>query len=173
MNADIFAYDKIRSMVESRLATGWGTRTPIKFENVTFVQPTTGDWIAISTMFGQSTQISMGSPKFERIRCLVMVQIFTDKNCGQKTALLHAGFLRNIFQSQQIIFNGINVVFETLQLVHTGTRPDNYQLNVKVPFNADVQYDPGFDDTSEDLMTEAGSEDLMTEDGVEDLMASS
>lgn len=160
--------EEISKLIESLFKTQWDAITPtapaMKYENVSFVQPTSGEWATMTIIPGSSTQISMGSQKVERQLGIVIFQIFTPKNSGTRRAKVIEDLIAGIFRYKMFsiahdgtIATNVNgmvitvvnpdliassdvsstILFRSPEPIAVGDRIDFYQQNLKVPFQAD------------------------------------
>lgn len=126
---------------ETRLKTGWtasaASAVSIRWPNVPWKQPTSGEWISFHLLPGDGEQASLGSSKLERQFGLVMVQIFTPKNKGTRRALDLADIVGGIFRYRTETDSGVNVIFRAPQMADVAERADQYQTNVKMEYQAE------------------------------------
>lgn len=134
-------FEAARKLLEAEFNTGWGVRTPIKWENVAFEMPSNSAWVSFVIRWGVSDQISVGPAgvRLERHNAVVIIQIFTPKTTGGKASAEHCDFAAAIFRMKQLADNttGINVLFRTPEVVDAGTEAELMQRNVVVPFQLD------------------------------------
>lgn len=94
------SFDIIRRDVEAYLVANWAS-TPIQFTNVKFVNPV-GEWIRCQVIFGDSTQISMGSTQDHRTELLIVISLFGKNNSGTGQLLTYADTLTTLFTNKTI-----------------------------------------------------------------------
>lgn len=129
-------FEEIARIVEVKFATDY-TATPVRFRNVPFKQPPAGEWIAPSVIPGDGVQASLGDSKLERQLGVLMVQVFTPKNSGDRRAKALADLVAALFRYKTIADSGVNVIFRAPAVGDVGERIDSYQVNVNVPFQAE------------------------------------
>lgn len=126
---------------ETRLKTGWtasaASAVTIRWPNVPWRQPDTGEWISFKVIPGDGEQASLGSGKLERQFGLVVVQVFTPKNKGTRRALVLADIIGDIFRYRTESDSDVKVIFRAPQMADVGERADQYQTNVKVEYQAE------------------------------------
>lgn len=126
---------------ETRLKTGWeassASAVAIRWPNVPWRQPISGEWIAFHLLPGDGEQASLGSSKLERQYGLVMVQIFTPKNKGTRRALDLADIVGSLYRYRTEVDSGVSVIFRAPQMADVAERADQYQTNVKIEYQAE------------------------------------
>src|SRR5438067_1643878 len=96
--------EAIARIIEFTFKTKWDALLPAisaKYQNVTFVQPTTNEWIAMSILPGSGTQITLGQQRVTRQLGVVMFQIFTPKNIGTRRAKQISDLIAQQFRFMQ------------------------------------------------------------------------
>lgn len=123
------------------MKAGWtagpASTVAIRWPNVPWKQPDSGEWISFKLIPGDGEQKSLGSSKLERQFGLVMVQVFVPKNKGTRRAYVLGDAVGAIFRYQTVARDGVSVEFLTPELADVSERADTYQTNVKVPYRAD------------------------------------
>lgn len=126
---------------ETRLKTGWAAgaaaSVAIRWPNVPWRQPDTGEWISFKLIPGDGEQASLGSSKLERQYGLVVVQVFTPKNKGTRRALVLADIIGDIFRYRTETDSSVSVIFRAPQMADVEERADQYQTNVKLEYQAE------------------------------------
>lgn len=129
-------------LLESTFATGWAASgVAVAYPNVPFKQPP-DEFVRFSILAGMSEQISLGESKLERRFGVVVVQIFTPKNSGNLRANELADAAASIFRYKQLVNAGagLTVNMRAPNTVPAGSRPDYYQVNMTVPFEANAYF---------------------------------
>ena len=142
------SYPNARTALELRLKNGWGTTTPIKWQNVRFDAPVDKNsnplpYIAFILRSGVGEDITLGSDNpWQRWTGIVVIQIFTLENTGMKLATQYAETIKNIYltQPRQISYlsSGIIRLFAPYA-TEVGNVSGYYQTNVTIPFKRDAQ----------------------------------
>lgn len=133
-----------RKLLETAFKDYWDTLTPelfvvgvptIHWEGTPFKQPI-DPWIRFTVEFAQGQQASLGSTPLEFQDGQVVVQVFTPKNSGTRTATLIADYVAAGLRYRQMTGEGVSVSAEAPEQVPVGERDDLYQTNVRVRFRA-------------------------------------
>lgn len=127
-------------LIETKFQTDWtaaNPSVPIRFKNVPWKQPTSGEWVALTIIPGDGRQDSLGSGKLERQLGIIVVQVFTPKGGGSRRSLTLADSVASVFRYQTLSDANVAVVLRTPMLTNVGERSDAYQDNVRVPFQAE------------------------------------
>lgn len=138
----------LNQLVESRLSSQWGVTTPIKYENIEFVQPTGSSWISCAVKESDSRKITLGSgAQVRRTIGTIFVEIFTPVGIGSSTARGYADTIKTIFRDYRV--SGLHVqgdgdvyVKGEVYFTNSGTgipaTAQQYQVVVAMPFRYDV-----------------------------------
>jgi hypothetical protein len=117
-------------------AEDFGIGVPtVHWENAPFHQPA-DPWIRFTMQFAAGQQASLGSTPLEFQDGQVVVQVFTPKDIGTRTAALIADYVAAGLRYRQMTGNGVSVSAEEPQIISVGERDDVYQINVRVGFRA-------------------------------------
>ncbi len=137
-------FAKTLKIIEANLKTGWqgssASAVPVRWPNMPWKQPVLNEWIALKVIPGDGRQASLGSQKLERQLGIVIVQVFTPKNSGTRRAADLADIVGSIFRYQTKTDSGVSVIFRAPELGDVAERVDQYQANVKVPFQAEAYF---------------------------------
>lgn len=140
--ADVFTITS--KLLESAFKAYWEALTPEQFvtgvpavhwENTPFSQPK-DPWIRFTIQWGAGQQASLGSTPLEFQGGQVVVQVFTPKNIGTRTASFIADKVAAGLRYRQMTGEGVSVSAEAPEKVPVGERNDLYQTNVRVLFRA-------------------------------------
>jgi hypothetical protein len=132
-------YSEIRQAIETQFKTYWdanGGGVPVKWDNVDFDQPDSGTWVAVSIMFADGKQASIGDRMLEKVRGDFVVQIFSPLGSATDPSLLKAGIVGVAMRWRDLTVNSTTVTMHSPSVKRTGSRSDFAQLNVSVPFEA-------------------------------------
>jgi hypothetical protein len=96
-----------RAAIEAYFNTNWGTTTPIKWENATFVTPGTQNrtrqpWVALFIREAVGSRASIGVTPLRRFVGTIIVQIFTDLNIGTNLARDYASQVADLWRDVTI-----------------------------------------------------------------------
>lgn len=83
---------KTRELLEAQFITGWGSKTPIKFDNVVFDDTGLNEFVEIKVINSLSTNPTLGSGTTKRKRHIGVfsVKVFTQQNVGTGAAYDYA-----------------------------------------------------------------------------------
>lgn len=133
----------INIAIENLFTSGWGTTTPIKYDNSPFTAPVTA-WVSIETWDGLSKKASLGTVALRRSTGTTFVNIYTPLNKGSKPARLLADTVQSIFRDKQVS----GITFEEADVRRVGEQYFSingvqsttqwYQLVVAVPYFHDI-----------------------------------
>jgi hypothetical protein len=137
-----------RSAIEQRFYTQWAAITPIKFENVEFVQPEASPWVSLIIQRGSGDQIDIGtSNPTHRYNGVINVQIFTPQLTGTRSqgstaADALADKVSGIFRNAQFSSGALGTIrCRTPRIVVSGNDPYGwYQINVLTPYVRDQNF---------------------------------
>lgn len=133
-------FELTHKIIESALKTGWlassASAVPVRWPNVPWKQTAT-EWISLRIIPGDGRQASLGSGKLERQLGIVIVQVFTPKNSGTRRAGVLSDIVGSIFRYRTVTDTGVSVIFRAPELGDVAERMDQYQQNVKIPFQAE------------------------------------
>lgn len=96
--------DKTRELLEVALINGWGSTTPIKFDNVKFDDKGIDAFISILFINYTSNNVCIGSAITKRIRHkgVLAVKVYTKQNIASSKAYAYVdqirGLMDNIYQ---------------------------------------------------------------------------
>lgn len=120
-----------RATCESLFATGWGSTTPIDYENVPFTAPSAAPWVRIVIRPGPAvTGGTTGSTALNVTTGRVWVQVFVPEGTGTDKARQLADSAASIFGHQRS--NGL--LFLTPEFTAVGVANGYFQYNVSVPY---------------------------------------
>jgi hypothetical protein len=133
-------FEIVRSAIESRLDTNWGSTTDIAWENVRFEATQDEYWIRPTILEGEAEQITLESTPLYRTIGLLTIGVFAPEGEGTAQARTHADSLAAIFRGAK--FSGLTFWTPTITRAGTGvtqTGANNgwFQLNVDTPFYYD------------------------------------
>lgn len=127
-----------RKLLEAAFKAYWDALSPpgvpVHWENTPFHQP--ASWIRFTVQFGEGQQASLGSTPLELATGQVVVQVFTKKDVGTRTAAAIADLVAAGLRYRQMNESGVVVSAEHPQVQGVGERNDVYQINVRVGFRA-------------------------------------
>ena len=137
-------FEATAQLLETRLQTQNAAQVSpaapfaVKWPNIPWKQPTSGEWLNVSIVPGTGRQDSLGSPTLERQLGILLVQIFVPKNSGDRRARKIADTIAGWFRYQTFrdTPSGTQVDCRAPELIKVGERNDIYQLNLRVSFQA-------------------------------------
>lgn len=136
-------YNSARVLIENRFVTGWGARTPVKFESENFNQ-SAASWVRLSIRWGESALIGLGSPgtRLERHVGVIILQIFSQLEGGAKTIADHADYASQIFRmiTERDTVNGVEIEYRTPSKSFISEEKQVRQENLSIPFQVDALF---------------------------------
>jgi len=135
-------YEPSRALIEGLFNDGWTTRTPVKWSTTPFQVPSKTDWVALTLLFGDSNQISMGpqGQRLERHTGLINLQIFTPQGQGTKAAYEHADFAGGIFRMKTVKDSQVTIVFRTPEVFNPLESDEWFNVVLRVEFQIDATF---------------------------------
>lgn len=131
-------YEQQRIDIESRFNSAWGVTTPIAWQNVGFTPPTSGSWVRLSILNGDSNQISVGSTAgLYRNAGVISISVFTEANQGTKAGLTLADQAAAVFRGA---FFGSGIKCRSPRITDLGLEGKYYRHEVSIPFMRDEQF---------------------------------
>lgn len=127
------SFEDAGKAIETRMQNNWNT-TPIKFENVPFVEPSTA-YVALVIRDGEGSQIDCGTPALSRWPGVIMIQVFVPVDTGTRQAREYADQIAPIFSRAQ--FSNGNSGNISCRIASIEKAPDKNgwcQFNVTVPY---------------------------------------
>jgi len=124
-------FDTIRTDIEAYLVANWATTT-IQFSNAKFTTPA-AEWVRCQVVFGDTSQVSMGSSQDHRTELLVVLSLFGKNNSGTGQLLTYADTLTDLFVNKDI---GV-VKTRSPSINVIGEVDGFYQINLVVPAYSD------------------------------------
>ena len=132
-------FDAARQAIESRLAANW-TTTPIKFENVPFLE-TTDPYVALFILDGEGLQVSLGTPAVRRWPSVITIQVFVPQDTGTKLPRTYADTIGAIFDRAQFSAGVSGTISCGIPSIsHVGITNGWDQFNVTIPLKRAKQY---------------------------------
>jgi Bacteriophage related domain of unknown function len=123
------------------------TATQIAWPNRDFTPPTKAAWLQVFIQAGDAAQIEFGSlgNATHRHPGIVVVQVFTPANWGDKTALELGDQVAALFRRQRSDFEDEDgkhgsIVFRSPAVRAIGVDGAYFQVNVSIPFVRDYLY---------------------------------
>lgn len=137
----------MNTAIEGLFATGWGTTTPVRYDNVPFTAPDSSAWVSVEVWDGRSIKGSLGAGvQLRRSVGTVFVTIYTPINNGSKAARDYADQVVLIFRDVQV--SGITFEEPDVSRIgeahYTSTGAAStgtallYQLKVAISFHMDL-----------------------------------
>jgi len=128
------------------LLSNW-TTTQIAWPNKDFTPPSKASWLRVAIQSGDAAQIEFGSPgaATQRHPGIVLIQVFTPANWGDKTALDIGDQVAALFRRQRSDFTDLegkhgSIVFRSPAVRSIGVDGAYFQVNVSIPFVRDYLY---------------------------------
>jgi uncharacterized protein DUF4128 len=121
--------------IEQRLATNWGTTTPIKNDNVNYSPVTGTAYIELQIHNAQGVRVTVGSTNpLYRYPGIISMNIFGPLNAGTRILKGYADSLADIFRGAT--FSGI--ICRTPKITRLGGVEGWFVYNVSIPFQRDA-----------------------------------
>jgi len=118
------------------MVSAW-TATPLNRimhgDNRTALDANTAPWVRLNYVVYSNNNAEIGTG-FQRVRGVIVVQIFTTSNTGEKQASEIADDVISVFQNKN--FGGVTTY--ATKITKLGKRGDEYQLNAEVDFKYDI-----------------------------------
>jgi len=122
------------SKIQTLFNTGWGTTTPIAWDNVDY-RPGIVSWVRFFVMEDESNQMDMGSTLLRyRNGGMAVIYIFVPQNTGTQAA-------KGLADTASAIFRGVTsdeIIFRAPSIKTIGISGAWYQINVLVPYEWDL-----------------------------------
>jgi hypothetical protein len=129
-------YEAERLAIETRFNASWATATEIAWDNVEYT-PTQGtDFVRLTIIDGDSSQVSLGNSPLHRSIGIIDIGIFVSLNSGTASARGYADRAAAIFREAQ--FSGI--LCRSPAIYRIGENDGWFQYNVTVPFHRDENF---------------------------------
>lgn len=107
---------EIARVIELTFQNLW-SRNPnapkVKFKNVPFKQPPSGEWITLTIVPSGSSMASLGTTKVERQLGIVTFQVFTPKNSGDRRSKQIVDMICDIFRNNEFIQKANGEIYNT------------------------------------------------------------
>lgn len=131
------SYESEHNELRQRFETQWASETPVAWPNVEFKPPEEDAWVRFTIVNADARQASFGdATNFHRHPGMVMVQVFTPVNRGDKEALQLADQVANIFRNWYS--SGSRIRFQITPTVKpVGVDRNWFQVNVSCPYIRD------------------------------------
>lgn len=121
-------WNTIHSLVETTFTTAWAEATPVAYGNAPFDKPENGAFVRVTVLFSESENAALGGAV--RDNGVVVVQVFTPKNEGERNNLALAQQAREVFQNKT--FDKLS--FYAGSVTQVGLTQGYLQSNVSIPF---------------------------------------
>ena len=136
-------WDAARIAIESRLATGWGTTTPIRYwsSGVPFDVPATA-YIALQIEEFDAQQITLGGgTQTHRYFGIITIQVLVPERQGAKAAAGYCDTLDDLFRRAQFSQGNSGLITcRTPQMRVIGVRDGWFQMNLSIEYQRDKQH---------------------------------
>tara|TARA_R110000782_G_scaffold39016_1_gene91015 strand:- start:333 stop:734 length:402 start_codon:yes stop_codon:yes gene_type:complete len=130
------SFDLLRKAISDQMVNNW-TATALNRiahgDNRTGLNANVSPWVRLSYQTYSNKNAELGNT-FQRIRGVIMVQIFTPSNTGEKTASVIADDVMTVFQNKD--FGSVTTY--AVKITKIGERGDEFQLNAEVDFKYDI-----------------------------------
>lgn len=130
--------DKTREILEVAIINGWGSTTPIKFDNVKFDDTGLDAFISVMLINYKSENVTIGSAITKRIRHtgVLAIKVYTKQNDGSSTAYAYADQIRGLMDNLSQ-----NNLFTKASMTRRNDVADDgwYSLIVDVPYISDEE----------------------------------
>ena len=124
--------------LNAHFASGWGSTTPVAYDNVAFDVDLHPEFVSFSVSFGSQEQKSTGSPghNFYRQKGIVSVRIFTPLDRGAKRGMQLADQISALFRTKTIS----GITFKSPSTTVVGQFDGSYQVNIAISFFYDETF---------------------------------
>jgi hypothetical protein len=102
-------------------------------DNRTGLDANVSPWVRLSYQTYTSNNAELGTT-FQRVRGVILVQIFTSSNSGEKAASVISDDVITVFQNKD--FGGVTTY--AVKITKIGESGDEFQLNAEVDFKYDI-----------------------------------
>ncbi len=130
--------DKTRELLEVAFIDGWGTTTPIKFDNVKFDDSNIDSFVSISFINYDSNNVNINSINLRRIRHtgVFATKVYVKQNIGSSKAYFFADKIRGIMDN----LNQANLFTTASSTRRNGAKDDGwFGLIVDTPYTSDEE----------------------------------
>lgn len=130
-----------RRAIETRFSANY-TSTPVRYENLSFVQPDNASWVSLMILSGEGGQASLGgSSAIHRYGGVIQVDVFTPENSGTQAGRALADTVEAIFRQVQFSLGNSGVIHtQTPWVTNLGVEDGWYRLVVTCPFFRDRKF---------------------------------
>jgi len=135
-----------RAVIEGRFASGWGSTTPVRWENAPFLPPAESPYVALFIRDGYGQPIALGPHPLHRFLGVVITQVFVAEGDGNGAARSLGDQVAAVWRDSEgrgvqlaVGTNGV-LTFSTPYLEVIGARNGFWQANVSAPFTRDQIY---------------------------------
>lgn len=132
------SWEAIRSSITSRFQTQWGSTTPVKYANHSYVAQEGTTHVCIYILPAICMQVSLGDTQTYRTTGIITVNVYVPLNVGTKIPIELADTAAAIFRGKQ--FSDIQCRTPQLQIV--GEIESWYVVSLDIPFYHDDSYTP-------------------------------
>ena len=126
-----------RGIIQAQFELDWNSRTEVAYPNVEYTPTRDQSWVRVAVdhnLSSQQTLGSVGNRVFRRLG-LVFVQVFTEKNEGQKSSDELVKAVLDIFEGKQLQ----GIWFRDARVQEIGIDEDNwFQVNISIEFQYDT-----------------------------------
>jgi hypothetical protein len=135
-----------RFAIEDRFSIGWGSTTPVRFENDGSAAPVALPSVALVIRDGRGDAVTLGPYPLHRFVGVVITQIFVAEGTGHAQLRAYADQVAAIWRdgvgrgAQITAGTNSTLTFWTPYFEMAGPRTGYLQGNVTVPFYRDVIY---------------------------------
>lgn len=130
--------DKTRELLEVAIINGWGSTTPIKFDNVKFDDTKIDAFISVLMINYTSDNVCIGSAITKRIRHegVLAIKVYTKKDIGSGNAYAYADQIRGLMDN----LNQDNLLTKASKTRKNDVPDDGwFSLIVDVPYISDEE----------------------------------
>lgn len=131
-----------RQAIEERFNTNWGTTSPVKWENVEFVQPQNTAWVALRIMSGEGKQVTLQGPTdgMNRWQGSIVIEVNAPGASGTEAAKTLADTAAGIFRRQNFSQGSSGLIRCRIPWIdQVGVNEAGwYQLNVICPYTRTI-----------------------------------
>lgn len=126
-------YAAERQSIEGLFQTGWGSTTPVAWDNVEYTPVSGTAWVDFRILNGSESAIVISGDQYRNVG-LVNINIFTPEGVGSSSA-------RTLADTAAGIFRGVTVddiTFRAPSIRTLGVMNGWYQTNLSIPFFRDT-----------------------------------
>ena len=130
------SFELLRQAISAQMISNWTATALARIshgDNRTGLDANVSPWVRLSYQTYTSNNAELGTT-FQRVRGVILVQIFTSSNSGEKAASVISDDVITVFQNKD--FGGVTTY--AVKITKIGESGDEFQLNAEVDFKYDI-----------------------------------